>query len=89
MFMLYNENNGAMSIKVKAGDIQESIAYLEESWKKVNPGSTFEYAFLDDQFEISTATSGPFQNVHALYRVGPLYSGIGTVRTVCLHSRAA
>ncbi|HWA34230.1 MAG TPA: ABC transporter permease, partial [Cyclobacteriaceae bacterium] len=50
MFMLYNENNGAMSIKIKAAAAQESIAHIEASWKKVNPGSTFEYAFLDDQF---------------------------------------
>jgi putative ABC transport system permease protein len=50
MFMLYNENNNAMSVKVKAAAAQESIAHLEDSWKKVNPGSTFEYAFLDDQF---------------------------------------
>jgi putative ABC transport system permease protein len=50
MFMLYGESNSAMSIKVKAENIKESIAYVEETWKKVNPGSTFEYAFLDEQF---------------------------------------
>jgi putative ABC transport system permease protein len=50
MFMLYGENNSAMSIKVKAENMKESIAYVEETWKKVNPGSTFEYAFLDEQF---------------------------------------
>lgn len=50
LFMLYNTNNGALSIKVKAADIESSIAYIEESWKKVNPGTPFEYAFLDEQF---------------------------------------
>lgn len=50
MFMLYNANNGALSIKVKAGNIQEAIAHIEDSWKKVNPGTTFEYNFLDEQF---------------------------------------
>jgi len=50
MFMLYNQNNGAMSIKVKTENVQESIAHIEEAWEKVNPGSTFEYNFLDDQF---------------------------------------
>ncbi|MBT1699766.1 ABC transporter permease [Fulvivirgaceae bacterium PWU4] len=50
MFMLYNQNNPAMSVKVKAGNVKETIAYIEETWKKVNPGSTFEYAFLDEQF---------------------------------------
>jgi putative ABC transport system permease protein len=50
MFMLYNPNNPAMSIRVKADHIEESIAFIEQAWKKVNPGSTFEYAFLDEQF---------------------------------------
>ncbi len=50
MFMLYNKNNGAMAIRVKSGKIQETIAFIEETWKKINPGTTFEYAFLDDQF---------------------------------------
>ncbi len=50
MFMLYNKNNPTLSIKVKAEDINQTISFLEETWKKVNPGSTFEYAFLDEQF---------------------------------------
>lgn len=50
MFMLYGETNPAMSVKVKTENLNETIAYIEETWKKVNPGSTFEYAFLDEQF---------------------------------------
>ncbi len=50
LFILYNKDNGAMAIKVKAEGMQESLAFIEETWKKVMPGSTFDYAFLDDQF---------------------------------------
>jgi putative ABC transport system permease protein len=50
LFILFNKNNGALSIKVKAEKMTETIAYIEETWKKINPGATFEYAFLDDQF---------------------------------------
>jgi putative ABC transport system permease protein len=50
MFMLYNANNNALSIKVKSEDMAATLAHLEESWKKVNPGTTFEYNFLDEQF---------------------------------------
>jgi putative ABC transport system permease protein len=50
MFMLYGENNGALSIKIKAENIDETISFIEASWKKVNPGTTFDYAFLDEQF---------------------------------------
>lgn len=50
MFMLYNANNGSLAIKVKAENIEETISFLEETWKKVNAGSPFEYDFLDEQF---------------------------------------
>lgn len=50
MFMLYSENNPAVAIKVKAEGMEETLAHIEATWKKVNPGRTFEYAFLDEQF---------------------------------------
>lgn len=39
-----------MAIKIKAENANQTISSIEESWKKVNPGSTFEYDFLDEQF---------------------------------------
>jgi putative ABC transport system permease protein len=50
MFMLYSENNPAVAIKVNSVNMSETIAYIEQTWKKINPGRTFEYAFLDEQF---------------------------------------
>ena len=50
MFMLYNKNNPSLSIKVKAEQVKETIASAEQTWKNINPGATFEYAFLDEQF---------------------------------------
>lgn len=50
MFMLYNQNNGALAIRIRSSAVPETIAYIEETWKQVNPGTTFEYNFLDEQF---------------------------------------
>lgn len=50
MFMLYNANNGALSIRIRPANVSETIAFVEQTWKKVNAGSTFEYNFLDEQF---------------------------------------
>jgi len=50
MFMLYNANNGALAIRIKPQNLSETIAFVEQTWKKVNSGSTFEYNFLDEQF---------------------------------------
>jgi len=50
MFLLYNKNNGALAVKAKAENMKATLAFIEDTWKKVNPGTTFEYAFLDEQF---------------------------------------
>lgn len=50
MFILYSENGPALAIKVEGAKMQETLAFVEAAWKKVNPGTTFEYNFLDEQF---------------------------------------
>jgi putative ABC transport system permease protein len=50
MFMLYNANNGALAIRVKPENVSETIRFIEDTWKKINAGTTFEYNFLDEQF---------------------------------------
>lgn len=69
MFMLYGKNNGALSIKISTADIENTIAYIEETWKKVNPGTTFEYTFLDEDF-------------HTLYRNEEAFASMFTHFTV-------
>lgn len=50
LFMLYDATNPSMAIRVKTSDMQRTINHIGEAWNKVNPGTTFEYAFLDEQF---------------------------------------
>jgi len=40
-----------VSIKIKPGDIPNTINYLRNSWEKTNPGFPFEYYFYDDEFD--------------------------------------
>lgn len=63
MFMLYNPNNAALSIRVKEANVSQTIGYIEETWNKVNAGSTFEYNFLDDQFAILYRNEQAFANM--------------------------
>ncbi|MGZ5285731.1 MAG: ABC transporter permease, partial [Flavisolibacter sp.] len=35
----------------KGGNLQQSVAALEKSWKKYNPNEPFEYSFLDQDFQ--------------------------------------
>jgi putative ABC transport system permease protein len=50
LFIVYNPQNSSLAVKVRTDDIQKTISYVEDTWKKVNPGTTFEYNFLDEQF---------------------------------------
>ncbi|MDB5280301.1 MAG: hypothetical protein JWR61_5256 [Ferruginibacter sp.] len=40
---------GYANIKVSGHHTSETIAFLEKTWKKVNPNAKFEYSFLDEQ----------------------------------------
>ncbi|MES2277639.1 MAG: ABC transporter permease [Bacteroidota bacterium] len=39
-----------MSVKIKAGKQAEAVAFIQSTWKSVNPDQPFEYKFLDDHF---------------------------------------
>ncbi len=50
LFMLYNKDNGALAIKIETAEMESTLSFIKETWQKVNPGTTFEYNFLDEQF---------------------------------------
>ena len=48
----YGGNTGFhLSVKLAGTDIRNSIAYLEQTWKRYLPEVPFEYTFLDEKFE--------------------------------------
>ncbi|MFQ5641687.1 MAG: ABC transporter permease, partial [bacterium] len=48
VMMYWPDFFNAFSVKIRAKDIVETIAYLEESWSKFAPEFPFQYQFLDD-----------------------------------------
>lgn len=78
MFMLYNKDNGALSIKVKTNNMDEVLGSIEATWKKVNPGTTFEYAFLDEQFANLYRNEQAFANMFTHFTILALgIAGLG------------
>ncbi|HEX6226693.1 MAG TPA: ABC transporter permease [Chryseolinea sp.] len=78
MFMLYAKDNGALSIKVKANNMNETLAFVEETWKKVNPGTAFEYNFLDEQFANLYRNEQAFANMFSHFTILALtIAGLG------------
>jgi putative ABC transport system permease protein len=78
MFMLYSKDNGALSIKVKAENVDETISFVEQTWKKINPGTTFEYAFLDEQIANLYRNEQAFANMFTHFTILALtIAGLG------------
>lgn len=48
--VIANNNSGAISVKLKSGNIGESLASIEAIWNKNVPNQAFSYSFLDQQF---------------------------------------
>ncbi|MCE7065635.1 ABC transporter permease [Dyadobacter sp. CY326] len=48
---IFSSTNSYAIVDVQSQDYASLIAGIEQVWKKVNPGSPFEYSFLDKDFE--------------------------------------
>ncbi|MEZ4850499.1 MAG: FtsX-like permease family protein [Bacteroidia bacterium] len=44
------KNNFFAHLRVDKDNVNETIAYIEETWDKILPGREFEYVFLDEEF---------------------------------------
>jgi putative ABC transport system permease protein len=44
------ESNWSISVRFQAGNTDQAIAYLEQTWKKFNHDVPFEFTFLDEAF---------------------------------------
>jgi putative ABC transport system permease protein len=50
-FLTYSQNNSELLVKIKAGAERETISQIEQLYEKYNPGLTFDYKFLDDDYQ--------------------------------------
>jgi putative ABC transport system permease protein len=45
-----NYNNSAMIMRIQGSNVIQTMAFLENKWKEVNPNRPFDYGFLDEDF---------------------------------------
>ncbi|MBL4675565.1 MAG: ABC transporter permease [Mucilaginibacter sp.] len=78
LMMLYGHSNGAMMVKVKTADVHGLMTDMKQIWVSFNPGSTFSYNFLDDQFAhlyVAEARTGKIFTAFAVLAV--IIAGLG------------
>ncbi len=50
LIILLSPNNNYIFVRTNEGDVRQSLAAIEKGWKDVFPNNTFEYDFLDQDF---------------------------------------
>jgi putative ABC transport system permease protein len=50
LMILLGKGNGYVFVRTEGSDVREAVAAIEKAWKEVFPGYTFEYTFLDADF---------------------------------------
>ena len=56
-------NNDLIAIKLKPGNIEQTVASVEEKWQEILPNSPFNYYFLDEFFDRQYRTEERFGNL--------------------------
>ncbi|MBD2705226.1 ABC transporter permease [Spirosoma sp. BT702] len=50
LFMLYSKINGQLIVKMNTANAPQTLSFIEQTWKQINPETPFEYSFLDEDF---------------------------------------
>jgi putative ABC transport system permease protein len=66
MAILLDQNGPFITVRLKAGDPDESIGVLRQVWQKRLPGVPFEYSFLDGQLDTLYKTERNLSQVLAI-----------------------
>lgn len=51
LIILLGKNNNYVFVRTQPGDVNKSIAGIEQAWKEIFPNHTFEFSFLDQDFD--------------------------------------
>jgi putative ABC transport system permease protein len=77
LMIVLSPRNNALLVRTKAGDIRETMASIEKTWKEVNPNYPFEFDFLDADF------NSQYQNDAKRSQIFTVFSGL-TILIACL-----
>ena len=91
LLFYYEPSNTELVIaKIKSGEEKETVSRIETLYKKYNPGSPFEYSFLDDEYRAQYVSEERI-SVLAQYFAGlaVLIMCLGLIWSRCLQCRGA
>lgn len=70
LYFFLNPKRGLqLSIKVRGGNIPETIEYIREAFKKISPNYPFEYRFFDDIFNMAYLSEQKLEKIFTIFTV--------------------
>lgn len=51
LMVFCRRNNSLLSVKISAHNTPQTLAFIEQTWKRINPQDIFTYTFLDDDYK--------------------------------------
>lgn len=77
LMIILNKNQNYVFVRTREGDVRQSLASVESAWKEIFPNGTFEYNFLDQDF------NSQYKADEKRSQIFTLFSGL-TVLIACL-----
>ncbi|MDW3196047.1 MAG: ABC transporter permease [Cytophagales bacterium] len=74
-FFLQNVNHEYVMVKVATGNLDNTIAVVEEQWNRSFRGNPFEYFFLDEYFNSYYEADQSFRNLFLVFAVLAIFIG--------------
>lgn len=77
LMIILNKNQNYVFVRTREGDVHQSLAAIEKGWKEIFPNSSFEYNFLDQDF------NSQYKADEKRSQIFTMFSGL-TVLIACL-----
>ena len=65
--IILKSNPMYLSVKLKAGDTKASLAFIQNTWKQLEPVHPFDYSFLDEQLDKFYKSDSQLLNVLSIF----------------------
>lgn len=76
VFMLYNKDNSQLAVKISTDKIPETLSFIEQTWKRINVETPYEYNFLDEDFANLYRSEQTFATMFSHFTVLALFIAV-------------
>jgi putative ABC transport system permease protein len=76
VFMLYNKDNSQLAVKISTANVPGTLSFIEQTWKRINSETPYEYNFLDADFANLYRSEQTFATMFSHFTVLALFIAV-------------